>query len=153
MYDFRYGEPVARNFDYQDPVKDKIVRESNHKYGGNPVKGKIRQPKTSRYNHYEYDYYSSAWERLLNKTQKTQEFLTKGDFARAKQRNVESEISHRIITPSSISAQTNFDEKFIQEITNQAPVLKERPANMNTKSTFKMAYTPLECSKPSMIVF
>lgn len=116
------------------------------------MKGKAKQPKTSRHNHFEYDYYSSAWERLLNKTQKTQEFLTKGDYARAQQRNLESEISHRIITPSSISAQSNFDDKFIQEITKQNPVLKERPANLNTKSTFKMAYTPLECSKSSMCI-
>lgn len=93
--------PGARNFDYQDPVKNLLVRESNLKYGGNPITGQGRKPAKAKQNRFEYDYHSSAWEKLISKTQETSDFLTKGDYARAPQRDFESEVSQRILTPSS----------------------------------------------------
>jgi len=77
-----------------------IVRESNHKYGGNVAKKTKKQPKVNR-NMYKHDYHTTAWDRLLSKTQKTNECLVKGDYARSSKRDFESEASQRIITPSN----------------------------------------------------
>ena len=60
--------PQARNFDYQDPIKNKINRETNQKYGGNdkPKRGKNYSSSRPNINH---DYHTSAWEKLISKTQ------------------------------------------------------------------------------------
>lgn len=121
-----------------------IVGESNNKYGGNPVKTHSKKQKVLKPNNYLYDYRSSAWEKLISKTQQTNDFLTKGDYARASQRNYESEISNRIITPTSISNNTHNFERDLYSEPEPNHIQTERLANLNFKSTFKMSYTPVE---------
>lgn len=100
-------------------------------------------------NKFNYDYHTSAWEKLISKTQRFDEYLHKGDYARAKQRNTESQISNRIITPSSMTSLHDINEIMKVE-TNSNSFLNNttKPESLNTKSTFKMNYEQNELKSP-----
>lgn len=95
----------------------------------------MRNPK----NFFKYNYNTSAWDRLISKTQTTDEFLKKGDYARSKQRDFESEFSQKNITPTSNSGISHHFSNDINTVT-----AKGKEESLNTKSTFKMCYTPRE---------
>ena len=104
-----------------------------------------------------YDYNSSAWEQFYNKTQQVNEFLTKGKYARANQRDVEDGNSRRTLKPTH--TKHSHLNKSIAESTQKC---RQSIANVphmtysNTKSNFKMTYSKDECEsdifKPSKAI-
>ena len=142
---FNIDQTAARNFDYQDPVKNRIVRESNFKYGGNGgnFNGKSKGKKRVQNTNFEYDYYSNAWDKLIAKTQEAKEFMPKGSYAHSYQRDVESKESKRIISPVNSTTHFDFSEISVKD-KGQGEFDENKPSVKYTKSNFKMNYSQKE---------
>ena len=120
----------TRKFDFQNPLKEKLTREINkrceeklkHKFQKVKKTRNKQVKKQNKENMTQFDYYTSTWDRLIARTQTTDQELKRGEFTRSKERDRQDSNTRRTLDPNFVErSRTSFLGPTASEYYRQPP--------------------------------